>query len=113
MSAMTRDRLRILTVMKPWTSDIELLICTDTAYVKEMIFEERKEGYVMEPQGTCSISRQTAQDLMDQLWMCGLRPTEGAGSAGALAATERHLRDMQRLVFHKLENPTPQNPPSV
>jgi hypothetical protein len=30
---------------------------------------------------------------------CGLRPSEGTGSAGALAATERHLKDMQRLVF--------------
>ncbi len=40
-----------------------------------------------------------AQDLMDKLWMAGLRPTEGKGSAGALAATERHLEDMQKLVF--------------
>lgn len=40
-----------------------------------------------------------AQTLMDELWNCGLRPTEGSGSAGALAATERHLKDLQRLVF--------------
>ena len=39
------------------------------------------------------------QELMDQLWSCGIRPTEGSGSAGSLAATERHLMDMQRIVF--------------
>lgn len=40
-----------------------------------------------------------AQALMDQLWKAGLRPTEGSGSAGALAATQNHLADMQRIVF--------------
>jgi len=40
-----------------------------------------------------------AQMLMDSLWDCGVRPTAGAGSAGAMAATERHLADMQKLVF--------------
>lgn len=39
-----------------------------------------------------------AQRLMDELWKCGLRPKEGTGSAGAMAATERHLADLQRLV---------------
>ncbi len=40
-----------------------------------------------------------AQRLMDELWGCGLRPSEGTGSAGSLAATERHLADMQKIVF--------------
>jgi hypothetical protein len=51
-----------------------------------------------------------AQSLMDELWQCGLRPTEGAGIAGALAATQAHLQsvhqmsqshisDLQKLVF--------------
>lgn len=40
-----------------------------------------------------------ALKLMDDLWVCGLRPSEGSGSAGALAATERHLGDMRRIVF--------------
>lgn len=40
-----------------------------------------------------------AQELMDSLWQCGLRPSEGSGSAGALAATQRHLDDMRTLVF--------------
>jgi hypothetical protein len=32
------------------------------------------------------ISHKQAQQLMDELWRCGLRPSEGTGSAGSLAA---------------------------
>jgi len=45
------------------------------------------------------IEIQEAQQLMDELWQCGLRPTEGSGSAGSLAATERHLKDMQAVAY--------------
>ncbi len=50
-------------------------------------------------QPTFGLEPTQAQMLMDQLWACGVRPKEGSGSAGSLAATERHLADMQRLVF--------------
>ena len=45
------------------------------------------------------LHRRDAQVLMDDLWKAGLRPTEGSGSAGSLAATERHLADMQKIAF--------------
>lgn len=38
-----------------------------------------------------------AQQLMDELWRCGIRPTEGRGSAGQLEAVQRHLEDMRRI----------------
>lgn len=44
-----------------------------------------------------------AQALMDELWGVGLRPSEGTGSAGSLAATERHLKDMQRIAMSLLK----------
>lgn len=44
-----------------------------------------------------------AQQLMDELWRAGLRPSEGTGSAGSLAATERHLADMKTIAFHALK----------
>lgn len=40
-----------------------------------------------------------AQQLMDELWHAGLRPTEGQGSVGQMAAVQAHLKDLQRLVF--------------
>ena len=50
--------------------------------------------------GSClSMDNTMGQELMDSLWECGVRPTEGTGSAGSLKATERHLADMQKLVF--------------
>jgi len=45
------------------------------------------------------LDKTKAQQLMDDLWTCGLRPSEGTGSAGALAAVTRHLEDMRTLVF--------------
>ena len=52
---------------------------------------------------TIGLAEEEAQLLMDELWFCGLRPTEGSGSAGAMAATEKHLRDMRRIAFARLE----------
>lgn len=51
----------------------------------------------VEPTMTLSVTE--AQLLMDELWNCGLRPSEGTGSAGSLAATERHLKDMQAIAM--------------
>jgi hypothetical protein len=45
------------------------------------------------------MTQDEAQSLIDELWVIGLRPSEGTGSAGALAATQRHLEDMRALVF--------------
>ena len=56
-----------------------------------------ESGTMIEPMMRLEI--QQAQQLMDELWQCGLRPTEGTGSAGSLAATERHLKDMQTVAF--------------
>lgn len=46
-----------------------------------------------------------AQQLMDELWNCNIRPTQGQGSAGQLAAVQSHLADMKKLAFHALKVP--------
>ncbi len=56
-----------------------------------------EEGGLVSPSFT--LTNEAAQSLMDSLWDCGIRPTAGQGSAGQLAATERHLADMRTLVF--------------
>ncbi len=58
-------------------------------------------GFIAEP--TFRMDRTQAQQLMDELWNCGLRPSEGSGSAGSLAATERHLKDMQTIAMRFVE----------
>jgi len=49
-----------------------------------------------------SLSQEDAQVLMDSLWECGLRPVQGAGSAGQLDAVKYHLEDMRKIVNNKL-----------
>lgn len=60
------------------------------------------DGAIVHP--TLRISPDAAQALMDSLWQCGLRPTEGSGSAGSLAATERHLADMRGIAIAALKS---------
>lgn len=67
---------------------------------KPTIFEAADDGEIREP--WVRLPPHDAQTLMDELWRCGLRPTEGTGSAGSLAATERHLKDMQTIAFQLL-----------
>lgn len=54
---------------------------------------------IHDPEPAVHLSIEGAQFLMDQLRQCGLRPSEGNGSAGAMAAVQEHLKDMRRLVF--------------
>jgi hypothetical protein len=67
-----------------------LSLCTN------LIFE--KANPAVDHQPSISIDLTQAQVLIDELWNCGLRPTEGKGSAGQLTATEKHLNDMRGLV---------------
>lgn len=48
---------------------------------------------------TMELRPDEAQQWMDELWQVGIRPSEGQGSAGQMAATQKHLEDMRRLVF--------------
>jgi len=47
---------------------------------------------------TIQLEKHAAQKLIDDLWDCGLRPSEGSGSAGQLAAVQNHLADMRKLL---------------
>jgi hypothetical protein len=66
-----------------------------------LVMSEVDEGSTMLPMVT--LEPEVAQELIDSLWQCGLRPSEGSGSAGCLAATERHLKDMKAIAFHALK----------
>lgn len=45
-----------------------------------------------------SIDPTEAQHLMDELWHLGIRPTEGHGSTGQLAAVEMHRDDLRQML---------------
>lgn len=54
-----------------------------------------------------SLEPSNAQELMDDLWAAGIRPSEGTGSAGSLKATEYHLDDMRNIALTLLEETRP------
>lgn len=69
----------------------------DKCYHGSILWNEASEHmYVNE---ALLLNSDVGQELIDSLWSAGVRPTEGNGSVGSLAATERHLSDMQKLVF--------------
>jgi len=93
--------LEIRCTAADWRSGIELRararLGQGWAYMKPVEMDAVVDGLYTEPAFVMSID--SAQLLIDELWNCGIRPTEGSGSAGALAATQRHLDDMRALVF--------------
>lgn len=58
----------------------------------------RHVGDVALTQDLLLLSSAEAQHLMDELYRAGVRPTE-AESPGQVAAMQRHLDDLRRLVF--------------
>ena len=61
------------------------------------IDEKFDEGIPHDPM--CYLSRSAAIELMDSLWNCGVRPSNGEGNVGQIGAMKDHLNDMRRLVF--------------
>ncbi len=103
------DRARIL-VRTEFTHPDDRIGVTLLAYdtdarqrfeAKPIEWEERR---ITEPLSThFTISLDDAQELMDLLWKIGIRPTEGAGTAGSMAATQKHLDDLRTIAFHSLK----------
>lgn len=93
---------RFMAHLEPWSDRISLRYGFQTVgdgwtSMGRPPMTKHKPGQIIEP--FLEITKDEAQQLMDTLWTCGLRPSEGTGSAGAMAATQAHLKDLQRLVF--------------
>lgn len=101
-----RHRLRVFAEHSVYMNAINLHFCQErpeddgTGMLSVMApatFYEKEAGSYADP--GLSLHVDTAQKLMDELWQCGIRPTNGVGSVGQLAATEKHLEDMRALAF--------------
>ena len=60
---------------------------------------EYKEGDVTEP--SLTLRDYEAQQLIDELWNIGLRPSQVDSSPNHIAALNAHLQDLRKLVFHE------------
>lgn len=94
--------LEVRAQRQPWRDGVELLAMVrderGTSIARPLTLKRIQDGEMVgEP--TCRLTAHAAQMLMDELWQCGLRPSEGTGSAGSLAATEAHLRDMRSVAM--------------
>jgi len=95
------NRVECGAVKNPMTRSIDLYLYSGKSVADQIVFSEANEGIHHEP--TLRLKYGEAQNIMDELWSCGLRPTEGSGSAGSLKATENHLSDMRKIAFEVLE----------
>ncbi len=68
-------------------------------FLDNLVFQTIQESDAIksEPSGLM-LPLELSQQLMDALWDCGIRPSEGSGSAGALLATQNHLKDLQDVI---------------
>jgi len=96
--------LQIRAQAAPWYKGIELAFLSgrpdSRPLAATLTFAPIDDGFNVP---TLFIPYQEAQLLMDDLWASGIRPTEAAGSAGALSATRAHLDDMRKIAFDLLE----------
>jgi hypothetical protein len=99
------QKIRVRAQASPWWGGVEIAVLGDRLPDGGLECGE----VTMRPvaQG-CEIPRamvlrnEEAQALMDDLWNSGIRPTEGAGTAGAMRATERHIADLRAVAFKAL-----------
>lgn len=93
---------------RPWDFDYGLYIMIEDgrgerSFVESYTVRKFDPNVAVHTPEAMTIRKDDLQQLMDELWRVGLRPSEGTGSAGQLAATQAHLKDMQKLVFEVLK----------
>ena len=64
-------------------------------YLGNFEVKDREHGGRIPYSDRVTIGTKELQELMDNLWQVGIRPTEGTGSAGSLLATQEHLKDLR------------------
>lgn len=96
--------LRFFCRQAPWNSGIDLAVAAYNgdqlvAIAEPLVLTSAEPGRVYAADQGLHLSPEAAQELMDGLWQCGVRPTDGAGSAGAMAAAKAHIDDLRRIAF--------------
>lgn len=103
-----KGRMQITADRHPWSRSIELRAGVETdhggfAVAQSLNMVDLPAGQQADP--FMRLKPEDAQQLMDELWRCGIRPSQEEGSTGQAAATQRHLDDMRTLAFHALKVP--------
>lgn len=75
-------------------------------YSVDVVFAPVEEGALHTATG--QMDRQAAQQLMDSLWNCGIRPVGVRHKDETLKTMNDHLQDMRAITFDKLKVALPQ-----
>ncbi len=96
------DEIKVRASIAPWRSSVELWFRQGRSYGVSLSMQVMEDRHIWPVDPTVRISIEEAQALMDSLWDCGIRPTEGTGSAGAMRAVESHVSDLRKIAFKSL-----------
>lgn len=100
---------RLWAERREWSNNVDFVlferIGNSVSYSTQILMKTSEEGedWAVKIDPPLSLRNDEVQELMDNLWRIGFRPSEGTGSAGALAATQKHLEDMRKIAFDALE----------
>lgn len=91
------------TVHKRWSYDsLELVMATDhydksRSLVVDLMFKQYDPNTTeIENYAPILMTYDAAQELMDALWVCGIRPAEGTGTAGAMRKAEEVIEVLKK-----------------
>lgn len=110
------SRIEIRAHRKPWIRDVIAIhvgriteqngTCSTEIGEPIVLKTISEEDQCREMPAAMIVTPEEAQQFIDELWRVGIRPTEGAGSVGQLAAVKAHLEDMRTLVFKTESKPS-------
>ena len=96
---------RIIAGRQPWQQGINIYLYVQGEYpsTDKLAFDGVNRKMVVVKEGAdhlnpFSISMEHAQALMDSLYDCGIRPTDGSGSAGQALAVQEHVKDLRKIL---------------
>jgi hypothetical protein len=70
-------------------------------YVDQFVYLQGRENEIIDP--VLSIHPDVAQQIMDDLWRAGVRPTNIRKDDLALSAKDDHIKDLQKVAFALLD----------
>lgn len=98
---MNENPLRALARLHDYQDSIAILFRNNTHVVKPITLELKEQGVHIEP--SIILDMDMAQQLMNELWVCGLRPSKGVSSTGQIEALHSHLDDLRKIAFKQLK----------
>lgn len=100
MSA-SESGLRMRAFQEVYMDSVSIYLRDGTKAGRSIIMEDVDPGMLQEP--LIRLTTQAAQELINDLWSAGLRPSEAKNTRDEVNAIKAHLEDMRQITFDKLK----------